>query len=101
MFAYYFQLLDEKGPTGYCGMVVADSWSELFWAIDEFCDPYKVVVKEVKRGGYCKKVEVFGDKSLGSDEEIEIETSEHEFSEHEPFPLVTDGWQIPEWGDVV
>ena len=40
MKAYWFRIVD----TDYIGLVAANNWKELFWAIDEHVNPYRVEI---------------------------------------------------------
>jgi hypothetical protein len=90
MIAYYFRTIDEKGkPTNWMGMAFAQSKEELFWQIDEFCDPYSVEIMTARRGGYCRRIEIDGDEHLSHD---------HEISEDEPlFDDESYPWRKPKW----
>ena len=87
MTAYYFRVMEDGEPNGYVGFAMAESIQHLFWTIDEFVDPYAVEIQTAKVAGYCYHMKVDGD---------DVETSEHEFSEHEP--LFDYGkWRKPVW----
>ena len=89
MKAYYFRVIDDNGkPTGHVGMVAGVNWSDIFWTIDEFVDPYSVEVKRATAGGFCYYLDE-------SDEE-DIQSREYEFGIQTPFPS-DKGWKKPEW----
>ena len=91
MMTYYFRLMQDKKPNGWVGFAMAKNKHDLFWTIDEFCDPYSVQIKKAYRAGYCKLV---------SEDEDEPDTL-HEFSESEWDAFHPDErWQTPNWGDV-
>ena len=54
--AWEFRFTHENGElTGYYGIVVAKNKLDLFWAIDEFGDPYRCEIKKLDKGGICFK----------------------------------------------
>jgi len=75
MTAYYFRVVKKEKPNGWVGFVMAPTLQHLFWAIDEFVDPYAVEIQTAKIAGYCFHLELGG----------------QEFSEHEP------SWDIGKW----
>ena len=86
MIAYYFRVMEENLTNGWIGLVVGANMEDIFWAIDEFVDPYSVEIMPARKGGYCKFY----------DEQDECVITKTEFSEDEPF--VRDrGWKIPKW----
>ena len=87
MTAYYFRVIQHGEPNGFVGFVMADSVRNLFWAIDEFVDPYAVEIKTAKNAGYCYHMKVDGD---------DVQVSGYEFSELEPF-FDEDKWKKPVW----
>ena len=87
MTAYYFRVVEEGKPNGWVGLVVAPTLQHLFWAIDEFVDPFSVEIQTAKFAGYCYHMEIDGD---------DVTASKHEFSEHEPF-FDDDKWRKPVW----
>jgi hypothetical protein len=87
MTAYYFRVIQNGEPNGWVGFVMAESMQHLFWTIDEFVDPYAVEIKTAKVAGYCYHMEIDGD---------DVQSSEYEFSEHEPF-FDDDKWRKPVW----
>lgn len=55
LFAYRF--IDDEGvPTGYYGVVGANSEYDLFWGIDEFGDPYQCELQKISDTGICIKL---------------------------------------------
>ena len=49
-----FRAVDADGkPTGYRGFVTGVNLLEIFWAIDEFIDPYTVEVANLQSAGIC------------------------------------------------
>ena len=45
---YAYRLLtSDDDQIGYFGVVFANSKKQLFWALDEFCDPYRCEIKEL------------------------------------------------------
>ncbi|MEY4411765.1 MAG: hypothetical protein RL560_24 [Actinomycetota bacterium] len=56
MSAWAFRFTHEDGElSGYYGVVVAKDKLDLFWAIDEFGDPYLCEIKKLDKGGICFK----------------------------------------------
>lgn len=87
MTAYYFRVIEKGESNGWVGFAMGPTLQHLFWAIDEFVDPYSVEIKTAKVAGYCYHIGVDGD---------DVESSKHEFSEHEPF-FDEDKWRKPVW----
>jgi hypothetical protein len=96
LFAYRF--IDDEGiPTGYYGVVGANSERDLFWAIDEFGDPYRCELRKLSNIGFCLKLsKEFLDNDC--DDYTEEPYSELEFSDHvwEPF-LTTEKFRKAVW----
>ena len=46
-----FRFTDEDGPTGWVGFATGQDWTELFWTIDEFGDPYCCEYKTLSNYG--------------------------------------------------
>ena len=88
MTAYYFRVIQDGKPNGWVGFAMAETMQHLFWTIDEFVDPYAVEIKTAKTAGYCYRSEVV--------DGWEINRSNYEFSEHEPF-FDEDKWRKPVW----
>ncbi len=91
MTAYWFRVIgaEDGQPTGYIGMVVGASADDLFWAIDEFADPYCVEVATCNFGGFCLHLATDGD---------EVTSSKFETSDRMPFPDDSDvRWRVPPW----
>jgi len=89
MSGYYFRAVNEdKTLSGWVGFVYVQDPSELFWAIDEFIDPYSVEIKPAARAGYCYRTEQV---ELDVGEDPEFLNSGHEFSGHEPL------WDEGKW----
>ena len=81
MIAYWFKIGE------YIGLAIAKDKASVFWEIDQFCDPFSCEIITAKAGGFCCKVEEFGDEVEFSD----LETSGH-------MPLLDDKrWREPEW----
>ena len=90
MIAYYFRTIDEDGkPTGYMGMAFGQSKEEVFWAIDEFCDPFNVEILTARRGGYCRRIEVDGEDHISHDYEISDTEPIHGDESY--------NWRRPKW----
>ena len=89
MSAYYFRVMEDDKPNGYIGFVYAESKHDLFYVIDEFCDPYSVQIKKAHYGGYCRFLDF---------EKDEFDKEQNEFSEGEPL-LEEGGWRDPKWED--
>ena len=86
MIAYYFRVINDGKPNGYVGLAVAHDKKDLYWKIDEWCDPDCVQIKVAKRGGYCLK------------QTTHLNYKEIEISEWSP--LFNDkGWKTPIWPD--
>lgn len=87
LIAYFFTLCDQdNNPTGYTGLAIAHSPKALFWAIDEYCDPYSCRLKAVdSHAGFCAKRAVIEDGKDVFDDEVSIWV-EHELSEMTPLP---------------
>jgi len=86
MIAYYFRVMETDGtPTNYSGFVFGRDINDVFWAIDEFTDPYGVEIKSAAGiAGYCLK-------NNGDEDYSEIEISQR----HQPSDLST--WKKPDW----
>ena len=90
MKAVWFRVIGIDGmPTGHVGFAMGRVEVELFWAIDEFADPYSVEVKKAKVAGFCFKAEEDEEDVLYLDQEI---------TESMPSPY-GDGWEKPEWSE--
>jgi hypothetical protein len=81
MRAYYYKA-DNGDGSGWIGFAMAEDKEGLFWAIDEFIDPYSVKIKRAHTAGYC--FEVNGDES------------NYELSSYQPM-INEDGWRKPNW----
>ena len=91
MTAYYFRALDEEGsPNGWIGFVMAEDKTQLFWALDEFIDPYGVEIKTAYNAGYCYRIDQDGD---------DIEAKDYEISGIEPM-INESGWRKPGWDGI-
>ena len=91
MKAVWFRVIDADGiPTGHIGFAMGRVEVELFWAIDEFVDPYSVEVKRAKVAGFCFKAEENEEDVLFFDQEI---------TGVMPLPS-EDGWEKPEWPEI-
>ena len=88
MTAYYFRVIQDGEPNGWVGFAMAESMKQLFWAIDEFVDPYSVEIKTAKTAGYCYHSEVV--------DGWQLDRSGYQTSEHEPF-FDEDKWRKPVW----
>jgi hypothetical protein len=93
--AYYFRAIDDDNlPTGFIGLACANSLAELFWCIDEFCDPYRIEVCSTRAAAIC-----FNSKALVDEVgETCIEFADPEVSEG--FLLANHGdchWRKPKW----
>jgi len=86
MIAYYFRVINDGKPNGYVGLAVAHDKKDLYWKIDEWCDPNRVQIKVAKRGGYCLK-----QTTQEKYKEIEISECAHLFDDK--------GWKTPIWLD--
>lgn len=91
MIACYFRIVDQGVPNGYVGMAFAENKTELFWAIDQHCDPYSVEIKTAYYGSACLHRE--------KGEEDEWVDSKVEFCEQMPDPD-DDGWRKPNWPQI-
>lgn len=90
MKAVWFRVVGIDGmPTGHVGFAMGRVEVELFWAIDEFADPYSVEVKKAKVAGFCFKAE---------EDEEDILYLDQEITESMPSPY-EDGWEKPEWSE--
>ena len=91
MKAVWFRVIgiDEVVPTGHIGFAMGRDEVELFWAIDEFVDPYSVEIQKAKVAGFCFKAEESEDDVLFLDQEI---------TSVMPLPS-EDGWEKPKWPD--
>lgn len=87
MTAYYFRVIEDGKSNGWVGFAMAPTLPHLFWAIDEFVDPYAVEIQTAKFAGYCYHMEIDGD---------EVTTSKHEHSGSEPF-FNDKKWKKPVW----
>lgn len=98
MIAYYFRVLVDDKPNGYMGLVFGHNMNSLFFAIDEFCDPYGVEIKKAHHGGYCKFVEhTYYPETAEHGEEDVYDESEYEFAEEEPEIDDNEKWKKPVW----
>ena len=71
MLVKIFRQIDEDGkPTGVRGFVVGRTMLEIFWAIDEFINPYETQIATPNRAGVCYFLE---------DDELDAE--DHSISE--------------------
>jgi hypothetical protein len=85
MKAAWFRVIKDGVPTGRAGMVFGRDDEDLFWAVDEYVDPYAVEVRPARWGGFCMLV---GD---GDNPNTEHETGG-------AFPGIEDnGWKLPSW----
>jgi hypothetical protein len=82
--AYYFRVIHEGKPNGWIGFACVESKDQLYFAIDEYCDPYSVEIKSASTGSYIRLI----------DEDEKYTTSE--FSEYEE-DIDSDGWRDPKW----
>jgi len=93
MLAYYFTVGE------YIGFVAAKDKIELFWAIDEYCDPFGCKVKrESRSAGFCVRMEETfpGDKDLHLDAVHEYVESSLEVSCSMPYPEDFENPALPE-----
>jgi len=94
---YYFRVqFDEK--ISYIGAVTGiANKKELYWALDEFCDPNDCDLIRGASIGFCVKVET------GSDEELEASeqqiVSDIELGQHTPMPD-DPRWKKAVWPDL-
>lgn len=92
MKAVWFRVIGQDGqPTGHVGFASGRDMVELFWAVDEYVDPYAVEVKPASMAGFCVKY---------VQEDEEVECVEHEITDRLPFPD-DEGWKKPVWPDKV
>ena len=82
--AYYFRVIHEGKPNGWIGFACVESKDQLYFAIDEYCDPYSVEIKSASTGSYIRLI----------DEDEKYTSSE--FSEYEE-DIDSDGWRDPKW----
>jgi len=82
--AYYFRVIHEGKPNGWIGFACVESKDQLYFAIDEYCDPYSVEIKSASIGSYIRLI----------DEEARDAPSE--FSEYEE-DIDSEGWRDPKW----
>lgn len=98
MKAYYFRLMDGNDePTGFIGIVLAKNMADLFWAVDEFCDPYLCQIMPVTTStGVCMYTAVtrHGGAVDG------VERSDIEVPENFPYPDEGNRWQKPKWPSI-
>jgi hypothetical protein len=77
--AYYF-----RWPgSGWVGLAVAPTMNDIFWAIDEFGNPYDAEIQKTDRGGFCVRQD--GDER------------EFEYSDSTPLPDDDRGWVAFKW----
>jgi hypothetical protein len=88
MTAYYFRVVEDGKPNGWVGFVVAPTLQHLFWAIDEFVDPFAVEIQTAKFAGYCYHMEINGD---------DVVVSKHETSESDKLFFESKRWRKPIW----
>ncbi len=84
MRAYYFRVIQDGKPNGWIGFACVENKDELYFAIDEYCDPYSVQIKTATTGSYIRLIDENG---------IEFPA---EFSEYEE-DIESDGWREPNW----
>jgi hypothetical protein len=101
MIAVYFRHMGQTdhgyGPTGFVGLAVAQNKLDLFWVIDEFCDPYRVELRTAHSGGMCVHL-----TETSEDEDEDSDRSEWETSEMLPNPFHSyNKWRKPKWGSPV
>ena len=84
MRAYYFRVIQDGKPNGWIGFACVENKDELYFAIDEYCDPYSVQIKTAITGSYIRLIDENG---------IEFPA---EFSEYEE-DIKSDGWREPNW----
>ena len=85
MLTYLFRFTNTFGtPTNFVGVAVATNLAQMYWAIDEFGDPWQCEVKSVKSTvAFC-----VGERKEGWDEP---EVSGSFLS------MIEDGWRRPQW----
>lgn len=98
MKAYYFRLMDDNDqPTNFVGIAVAKNMADLFWAIDEFGDPYRCQIMPVTAStGVCMYTKVTRHGGAVDD----VERSDIEVSENFPYPDEGKKWKKPEWPNI-
>ena len=84
MLAYYFRVIHEGKPNGWIGFACVENKDELYFAIDEYCDPYSVEIKNASTGSYIRLIDT------------EVRDAPSEFSEYEE-DIDSDGWRNPNW----
>ena len=58
MISVVFRIIDEDGlPNGFYGIAVAPTMVDLFWKIDEHCDPWSCEISTLKYGSICFSTE--------------------------------------------
>ena len=84
---YYFRILENGIPNGYMGIAAAPNMEDMFWKIDEHCDPFAVEVIPANYTSVCWHSKTDGDSVI---------SSEFELSEIYPLPELK-GWRKPKW----
>ena len=92
MIAVFFRVIVDGEPTGYYGLAFAQNKKNLFWAIDEYADPYSVEVRTASGGGFCRLRTI--------DTHDDVEQSKWEVSEEDCRPE-DEKWKSPNWGNYV
>ena len=54
--AYYFRVMTDDKPNGWIGFACVESKDQLYFAIDEYCDPYSVQIKNATTGSYIRLI---------------------------------------------
>lgn len=85
-----FRFTSEDGPTGWVGFATGQDWTELFWTIDEFGDPYCCEYKTLSKYGVgACWLETW---IPGRGEDLHLQRSDFEFSELVP-DLLDEDWK--------
>lgn len=94
MIAYVYRTYnyEKKEPAGWVGFAVAQDIEKMFWAIDQFVDPYKVQVKTLYHFSSCAELKRY--EKCGEDESELVNVT---FGESYPCVFDEDGWKAPIW----
>lgn len=107
MIACVFRLIEDENQNGWYGFALAQNMQDLFWQIDEHCDPNSVEIKKINAASICFKANMEILDELDDGETLKglmidrshddpIEISEDIISMAED----NKGWIIPKWPDM-
>lgn len=82
----------------YRGVVTASNMKNLFWAIDEYMDPYQVEIRKISEISMCWNIGV-DEVDTGPDEIVDYTRTELEIGERSIVEVewCQDGWRKVDW----